>query len=430
MISASNFMFFPYFTATSITMRTYLPFIVCSLLISLCCRAQVRISANLTGTHQALIQHAKHGKRLYDFIKQQRQDSIGIIKADTSLSGKEKRKKIKALKHRYKAEKKAAKRMAKEQVEKETGVILPDTILYPPKTGEDSLKWALQTLASEGQSEKIRQVYEAYAAVDSLSTDSLGYAAAQQAEKIAASFLPQEVNSMKTQAKLPEPDQLFLDQLPASELPHENLGELLEEASEANIGDALNSLSDLKSRYSEMPDIRFPEKAVRKNSLKGKGVRKRLVLGGNIALQSTDPVVMDVDLQLGYRITKKWSAGAGVIWRETLGKVDSLSRTKVESAHGYSVFANYTIYHNFFLYGEFSRLKDQPLFNRAGSEITGSWQEQWLAGIGNEFSLFKFINLSMILAYDFNHRNNNLHSRPFVFKMGYRISQLPFGRKK
>lgn len=388
----------------------------------------MRISANPTGKHQSYVKHAQSGRRAYDYLKTTRSDSVENIKQDTALAHKEKRKKIKAYKRRWKAEKKRKEALLRQEVAERTGYELPDSITYPPRTGEDSLKWALQVLASTGQYEEIRELYETYDGLDSLTSDTVGVILARRSAQIAERFLPPEVEGLG-EPELTGPAQLMMSDMPEDQLPHEQMADLLGKVPDKRLEEAVNSLAKMKSKYLELPDIQAPENGLKKHSMKGTSLADRVVIGGNLMLKSTDPIVTDIDLQLGLRMTKKLVFGLGLIWTESFARDSTGMDTK--NAHGYSAFARYDLISNFFAYGEYAQVNNTALFGGQKGEVPVVWQYEYLVGLGSEVSLFKTVKMQIILAYDFNHKHNDLHPRPFVVKVGYQVTKLPFmGRDK
>ncbi len=184
---------------------------------------------------------------------------------------------------------------------------------------------------------------------------------------------------------------------------------------------AQSNIQKLKKKYSELPDTRYPEEGVKRNSLEDKPFKNRLYLGGNLGIQSTDPFILDTNLQLGYWINKKWLGGVGIILREQFSN-DSTSRITGDG-YGYSFFTRYDVPKGFFAWAEIERQIDRSLFSNEQEE-TRIWQSAYLVGVGREFKIGIVQMMSMIL-YDFNYRNNDLNARPIVFKFGVRFTKKP-----
>lgn len=181
-------------------------------------------------------------------------------------------------------------------------------------------------------------------------------------------------------------------------------------------------IKGLKEKYSSLPDSRFPEEGKKRSSLEDQPFKKRLHLGGNFNIQSTDPLIISSNIQLGYWINKKWMAGVGLILREQFNKQDSLSFLTGDS-HGFSIFSRYDISKGFFAWAEMDRQIDHSIFNTEELNTTNI-ERAYLLGIGREFKIGPVRMNSMIL-YDLSYKNNNLHNRPLVLKVGFQFSKKP-----
>ena len=92
-------------------------------------------------------------------------------------------------------------------------------------------------------------------------------------------------------------------------------------------------------------------------------------------------------------------------------------------SHGYSFFASHTLFRNIFAYGEYAALRNNSLINpELGSPA--KWQYEIMLGVGREFHLWKFMDMTVTVLYDFNYRNNDLHPLPVIVKIGYQFRKL------
>ncbi|MEP0984922.1 hypothetical protein [Ekhidna sp.] len=181
------------------------------------------------------------------------------------------------------------------------------------------------------------------------------------------------------------------------------------------------NIQKLKKKYSKLPDTRYPEEGTKRNSLESIPFQKRLYVGGILSLQSTDPVIINSNLQLGYWFNKKWLGGVGVILREQFSSDSTSSLTG--DGHGYSLFTRYNIPKGFFAWLELERQVNQSFFDSESIPNT-KWQSAYMLGVGREFKIGMIQMMSMVL-YDFNYQSNELNARPFVFKLGVRFSKNP-----
>lgn len=185
---------------------------------------------------------------------------------------------------------------------------------------------------------------------------------------------------------------------------------------------AKTTIQNLKKEYATLPDTRYPSEATKRNSLEKASFDTRIFYGGSINLRSTDPVILDIQLQLGYWINKNWLAGVSGILREQLNEKDSSLLTG--DAHGYSFFTRYNIGKGFFTWLEVERQLNKSIFPQNELNSNPTWQQTCLFGLGREYQIGPVQMMSMIL-YDLNYKKNNLYARPIVFKIGFRLSKNP-----
>jgi len=292
----------------------------------------------------------------------------------------------------------------------------------------DSVDWAMQTLASNGDFEQVQKVYEAYGQYDSAYLDQLKSNALQlDSSTLENRFATKE----RLESYLPEELRQESDQKIADQMKHGALDEYgnIQRVDRSGVADFFKNISPeefaksqvsmktAKAKYLEVPDLSKQEEGIKRNSLEGKPLKDRLFLNGNITLQSTDPLILDMNIQLGYQWTKKFSTGVGLQLREQLNNRDSTSI--VGDGHGFSLFANYDITNGFFLYTEYQRVQTKSLFRE--SDVPVNRQTAWLAGAGRRFSIARKVSISIMLLYDFNYKNNDLNSRPLTPRIGYQV---------
>ncbi len=177
----------------------------------------------------------------------------------------------------------------------------------------------------------------------------------------------------------------------------------------------------LKRKYSELPDSRKPEEGTKRNSLENSSTASRIYFGGNMGLTSTDPLIIDFGLQVGYWLNKKWLAGVGMSFREQFtGSAGSVTG----DSWGRSLFTRYDVVAGLFAYSEYEQKVDKSLFTKEDNNLQSEWQSAWLAGAGKEFKV-GIVRMQLILAYDFTWRTNDMYARPFVTKMGFQFSRKP-----
>lgn len=259
--------------------------------------------------------------------------------------------------------------------------------------------------------------------IDATNADSLALVKATQVlEAEARKFLPGDLatpedplngltNEMKAIPSKPNPNLVKPDQA----------RKLFKKIDPEQFQEAQADIQKLKNTYSKMPDTRYPEEGTKRNSLENAKLMERFYFGGNLSLQSTDPVIINTNLQVGYWINKKWLGGVGISLREQFANDSTTALTG--DGYGYSFFTRYDIPKGFFAWGEVERQINKSFFNSENPPNT-QWQSAYMLGIGREFRIGIVQMMSMVL-YDFNYQNNDLNARPLVFKLGFRFSKKP-----
>ncbi len=377
-------------------MRFFLPFIF--ILASVYGSAQVTVEAKATGKHARVIDQAKQAEEQRHKLEEQ---------AGAQKLFREKYDSIKI--HQF------------------------DSLGRETITTEDSLRISNEILSQTDFPPEYRALIlnpiELNPELSSEKTDSIALAEATSIlEEQARKFMPDELgNGDDPLTQLGNPAD-GVDPLQKPGKPNPNLVKpdaaraLFKKVDPEQFKEAQADIQKLKKKYSELPDTRYPEEGTKRNSLKDVPFKKRLYFGGNISLQSTDPLILSTNLQLGYWINKKWLGGAGITLREQFTSEDSTSLTTGDG-HGYSLFTRYDIPKGFFAWAESEWQIDRSLFDSEQSASTG-WQKAYLLGVGREFSI-GFVQMTSTILYDFNYQNNDLNPRPFVFRLGVRFSKKP-----
>ncbi|WP_456458463.1 hypothetical protein [Reichenbachiella sp.] len=177
-----------------------------------------------------------------------------------------------------------------------------------------------------------------------------------------------------------------------------------------------------KLKYAEIGDSKDMNTAVKKTSLKEVSFKKRLDLGGNFQIASTDPFVIELSPQIGYFINKKWTVGLGLNYRTTIGASDSLSKTAAHG-YGYQLFSSYDILKNLFLYSEFNRTKQDRLFGEKNELV--DWKNAFMIGLGLSLKVSSKVDARIMLLYDVSKQSEQKFlGQPVVLKFGFRLSEI------
>jgi len=181
---------------------------------------------------------------------------------------------------------------------------------------------------------------------------------------------------------------------------------------------AQTQLAVMKKKYVTLPGLDRENEAVKRSSLKGHPTGERIYLGGNVALHAKDPILVDIDLQLGILANKNFVVGFGIIYREEFGK-SKTTGSYTGDARGVSFFTTHELKYGLFAHAEgrfVARMQTIENGTRAAY-----WQRAYYLGIGKAFQIRGKFDMTCTMLYDFNHLNNSLHPHPWVFRVGYRI---------
>ncbi|MEQ9404166.1 MAG: hypothetical protein RIM99_11300 [Cyclobacteriaceae bacterium] len=391
------------------------------LLGSLTLQAQVKVGVNATGKHE----------KAYNTAKAARAESLAQKKL------------IKRIKDQKKAVKKYKEQFAKMK-KKELKTLEIDSLEVPAFTKKDSVALAEKVLTESNFPEKYKDFVRNPMPLDSMvvsSIESSTFDVEKILESKASNLLPEELsnggttNPLEGITKNPledsqggTPDLNGVSVRKPSK-PNPNLvkpeaaRDLFKKIDPKQFEKIQADITKLKKKYSTMPDTRFPEEGRKRNSLEDLPLKKRIFVGGNVNAASTDPFILDSNIQVGYWINKKWLAGTGFILREQFNNRDSISLTG--DAHGYSFFMRYDIKKGFYAWGESQRqINKSLLHNSAETNKPIKWQDAHLLGIGREFKL-GFVQMTSLMMYDFNYQSNELNARPLVFRLGVQFTKKP-----
>ena len=409
----------------------------CRIVLFLCCFSgiwmnglcQLSFDVNVSEKHLKKVDRAKDARsKLSAYKKLYSKDSLKAAKKAWKTYKKEHKDSLKQV-GRWREAKLKQREILLGEWPPETKKYDLDTLNWPAP--RDSLDWAMQELAKRGEFTEIQIIYEAYGQYDSmhweqykpdsLNIDSLDLVERFQMKERLQKYLPEELKQESDYTIDQQLQHGAIDEFGnVQSIDRSGVADFFKNVDPKEFSKSQVSLAAAKEKFVELPDLSKEEEGIKRNSLKGEPLKNRIFLNGNVALQSTDPIIIDLNIQLGYRWTKKLSSGIGVILREQFSNDSDSTSSITGDSHGLSFFTNYDIAKGFFLYGEFQAVNSRSLF--AESSQASSWEYAVLAGIGRRFQISSKISLSVSLLYDLNYRNNTLNRRPLTPRIGYNIS--------
>lgn len=397
------------------------------ILSTYCCFSQITFDAKVSDRHLKKVEKSKDARsKLESYKKLYSKDSAKAAKRAWRDYRKANKDSLKAI-DKWEEAKLHQKELllGDYTLEDPKQYVVDHTQFEPPK---DSLDWAMQELSKRGDFATVQEVYEKYGQYDSAYLDQFQLDSMQldssmllnnmDLKQRLESYLPPE---LAQQSDLKIEQQILngeLDQFgQIKKIDRSGVKNFFNNISPEEFAKSQVSLQEAKEKFLELPNLDKQEEGIKRNSLKGTPLKSRLFLNGNVTLQSTDPIILDSNIQIGYKWNQKLSTGIGLLLREQFNDRDTSSVTG--DAHGISVFASYDITSGFYAYSEYQLVKNSSLF--AESEAITNWQYATLLGVGRKFSITNKISLSVLLLYDFNYRNNDLSQGPLTPRIGYSI---------
>ena len=192
------------------------------------------------------------------------------------------------------------------------------------------------------------------------------------------------------------------------------------------IHEAQAKLAKLKKKYSVVPSANDLSTATKRNSLKGHPLNERLVAGLNLQILSLEPVRIDFNPVLGYKLDKKAHLAIGATYRARFSALPggvSQRSGRDELVYGYRAFGEYNIWRGLAVHGEYERLSKEFEVGNNGSDIfERKWVQGALLGISGYYRIAGKLqgNYSILynLIYD---RQQAVYQSPWVFRFGFNL---------
>ncbi len=233
---------------------------------------------------------------------------------------------------------------------------------------------------------------------------------------------------MKDQGQLAQlgnnPQSMFQDNVPKFDFENHPLKKAKQagmkhfEKINESIEESAGQIDKLKKKYASVPDSNDLKTAKKKNSLSGIPAGKRIVFGGNFHLDIGDPLSLDFNPILGYRLDKKWTVGIGGTVRFNLNHTDSTGTQYRVPTTGVRGFGEYRFFKSFLAHAEYEVLannvfssEQQNKFNRPTQSIN--------IGLGNTFGIYKGLKGKVLLLYNIVLDGEPQYQSPWVVRFGF-----------
>lgn len=161
---------------------------------------------------------------------------------------------------------------------------------------------------------------------------------------------------------------------------------------------------------------------IKSNSLEGKGLGERLVIGGNLQITRQEEYTgIDFSPVLGYRWNKKYMWGIGGTYRAKVNE-DERSLLKDEQVYGGRFYMEYNI-SRFFLHGEYEMISHAKVDPNT-DHVTRINAPGAMLGVGVNYSFMKNIKGNIMLLYNFLHDPlTSPYDKPFMFRFGFKLDK-------
>jgi hypothetical protein len=187
-----------------------------------------------------------------------------------------------------------------------------------------------------------------------------------------------------------------------------------------------NKMNRLMKRFSVVPNSTDLSSARKRTSLEGKSLKERLYLAANFQVIAIKPFSVDFSPAVGYRLSTRWVAGLGAMYRKTFdGSMLGIS----PEAAGIRLFASYDVLANFFLYTEVAG--NSVGVSNPEKPAARIWEESFLTGLGRQFLIHPKVEMTVTTAYDLLHEPGNaIYPRPWSVRVGFQLSELALLKRK
>ena len=196
----------------------------------------------------------------------------------------------------------------------------------------------------------------------------------------------------------------------------------------ATLQAGVKQMQPLKQKYQTLADSRKADEAVGKHSLKTHPFRQRLEAGLGASIRSFKPFEADMTPMVGYRISRIWTTGIGII----LGTHPSLKPSSPPIHAGINPSGTshrdrpssicWAGYQGYALYTLTSYLRLHALYQYRRSQFETAadqrYRHQLLGGISNELKLIRNVRLRSTVLYRFNRQAAFRNGSPFQVSVG------------
>jgi hypothetical protein len=159
------------------------------------------------------------------------------------------------------------------------------------------------------------------------------------------------------------------------------------------------------------------------NSLEGKGLGKRLVLGGNLQISRQEEYTgIDFSPVLGYRWNKRYMWGIGGTYRAKVNE-DERSMIKSEQVYGGRFYMDYSLISRVFVHGEYE-LMSHAIVDPQTDLVKRVNAPGAMLGAGIYYNFMKNVKGSVMILYNFLYDPaTSPYDKPLMFRFGFNLDK-------
>ena len=185
-----------------------------------------------------------------------------------------------------------------------------------------------------------------------------------------------------------------------------------------NIDKGVEQIDQLKKKYAYVPDSEDLKTAKKSNSLSGVPAKKRIVFGGNFHLDIGDPLFLDFNPILGYKVDKKWTLGIGGTIRFRLSHTDSTDFQYRVPTTGLRGFGEYRFFKSFLAHAEYEVLANDVFSSETINKVNKATQSINI-GLGSTFGIYKGLKGKFLILYNIILDGEIQYKSPWVVRFGF-----------
>ena len=190
---------------------------------------------------------------------------------------------------------------------------------------------------------------------------------------------------------------------------------------------AMDQMSKLKDKYTSLQNMKDLPKRV-PNEMTGKPWIERFVPGITLQIQKSSNVMIDFNPLIGYRISGRFTAGAG--WNERMSFGKKLKLNSQDRIYGPRLFVDFKFKKGFSLRaeGEIMNTYIPTITSQPVDANSRAWEKSFFLGIKKDYQFMKGMKGNFQLLYNlYDDHDNSPYQERLNVRMGF---EFPLKKKK